>query len=145
MDLKERLNSVCQDITQKLDNPDFTESIASFVNAYENIKTDSDMVSALSSFGESVQTETRGCKRQRSYTQAFEQGGVQLTAVLRSEACVDGERGMITGQPSKVSKQEHIYVATVGNPSPEFHAIIQCVEESISLEGNQLEIHTLPL
>ncbi|XP_073334841.1 uncharacterized protein [Pagrus major] len=63
--LKERLNSMFMDISKKLDNPDFTHSIASFVRTYESIKTDSAMVSALSSFGKNPQTEARGCKRPR--------------------------------------------------------------------------------
>lgn len=140
-DLRERLKCVFQDITQKLDNPEFSQSIASFVNAYENIRVDGEMAAALSSFGQPVRAEARGCKRQR----AFQPAGVQLTAVLRSEGCLDGEGGVIIGRPSKASKQEHVYVTAMGNPSPEFHAIIQCVEESVCLEGNQLEIHTLPL
>ncbi|XP_075887559.1 uncharacterized protein LOC142891713 isoform X3 [Nelusetta ayraudi] len=140
-DLRERLKCVFQDITQKLDNPELSQSIASFVSAYENIGVDGEMAAALSSFGQSVRAEARGCKRQR----AFQPAGVQLTAVLRSEGCLDGEGGVIIGRPSKASKQEHVYVTAMGNPSPEFHAIIQCVEESVCLEGNQLEIHTLPL
>lgn len=140
-DLRERLKCVFQDIAQKLEDPAFSESIASFVKAYETIKADGDIAAALSSFGQSVRAEARGCKRQRG----FEPTGVQLTAVLRSDACLDGEGGVIIGRPSKISKQEHVYVTAVGNPTPEFHAIIQCVEESVCLEGNQLEIHTLPL
>lgn len=140
-DLRERLKCVFQDITQKLDNPELSQSIASFVSAYENIGVDGEMAAALSSFGQSVRAEARGCKRQR----AFQPAGVQLTAVLRSKGCLDGEGGVIIGRPSKASKQEHVYVTAMGNPSPEFHAIIQCVEESVCLEGNQLEIHTLPL
>lgn len=55
------------DISKKLENPDFTHPIASFVRTYESIKTDSTMVSALSSFGKNPQTEARGCKRLRDW------------------------------------------------------------------------------
>lgn len=144
-DLRERLKCVFKDITQKLDNPEFSESIATFVNTYETITADGEKAAALSSFGQSVRAEDRGCKRQRSYGQAFEPAGVQLTAVLRSEACLDGEGGVIIGRPLKALKQEHVYVTAMGNPTPEFHSIIQCVEESVVLEGNQMEIHALPL
>lgn len=51
--LKERLESMFLDLTKKLDNPDFTPSIASFVESYESIQTDGAMASALSSFGKS--------------------------------------------------------------------------------------------
>lgn len=139
-DLRERLKCVFQDITQKLDDPEFGDSISSFVKAYEAMKADGEVSAALSSFGESVRAEATGCKRQRG----SEPAGVQLTAVLRSDACLDGEGGLIMGRPSKISKPEHVYVKALGNPSPEFHATIQCVEESVCLEGNQLEIHTLP-
>ncbi|XP_059210130.1 uncharacterized protein si:dkey-75a21.2 [Centropristis striata] len=62
--IKDRLNSVFLDMTKKLDNPDFNHSITSFVKNYENIKTDQcAMVSALSSFGKSLQKKSRGCKR----------------------------------------------------------------------------------
>lgn len=140
-DLRERLKRVLQDITQKLEDPEFSQSIASFVKAYETVKADGEIAAALSSFGQPFRAEVRGCKRQRG----FEPTGVQLTAVLRSDTCLDGDGGVIIGRPSKLSKQEHVYVTAVGNPSPELHAIIQCVEESVCLEGNQLEIHTLPL
>lgn len=136
MHLKERLKSVFLDITQKVDNPDFTHSIASFVKTYENIKTDSAMVSALSSFGKSLQTKARGCKRQRGYLQTSVQSGVQLTAVLRSKTCLAGGRGLISGRPPKVSRKECIYGRPGRNPSPPFHSISHCVEESMCLEGN---------
>lgn len=128
MHLKERLNSVFLDINKKLDNPDFTHSITSFVNTYENIKTDSAMVSALSTFGKSLQTKARGCKRQRGYLQTSPQSGVQLTAVSRSKTSLDGTL--------KVSRKERVYGRTGRNPSAPFHSIVQCVEESVCLEGN---------
>lgn len=125
MHLKERLKSVFLDMNKKLDNPDFTHSITSFVNTYENIKTDSAMVSALSTFGKSLQTKARGCKRQRGCLQTSPQSGVQLGAASRSKNCLDGT--------PKVSRKEHVYEI---NPSAPFHSIIQCEEESVCLEGN---------
>lgn len=139
--LRQRLECVLQDITQKLDDPEFSEAIASFVDAYENLVVDGGTATALSAFGQSVRADAGGRKRARG----LEPGGVQLTAVLRSDAGLDGEGGVTVGPPSKASKQERVYLTAMGNPSPEFHAIIHCVEESVCLEGNQLEIHTLPL
>lgn len=116
-----------QDITKKLDNPDFTASIASFVDTYENIKTDGDMVSALSSFGKSPQMSLpRGCKRQIGYLQTSVQSGVQLTAVLSSNTCLDGEGALLVAQPPKVSRMDCICGSPERNPSPPFHSISLC-------------------
>ncbi len=89
------LNSVFLDITKKLDNPDLTQSIISFVKTYENIKTDSAMATALSSFGMSLQTKARGCKRP--------------TAVSR--------RVLSSAGPPKASRKEHAYGITEREPS----------------------------
>lgn len=91
------------DITRKLDNPDFTHSITSFVKTYENIKTDSAMVSALSSFVKS-QTKARGCKRQRSYLQTSAQIVVQPTAVLRKKTSLGGRRVLSRMTPQGFEK-----------------------------------------
>lgn len=124
-----------QDITKKLDDPDFTASITSFVDTYEKIKTDSDMVSAFSSFGKSPQMMSRGCKRQMGYLQTV-QSGVQLTAVLSSNTCLDGEGAVLVVQPPKVSRRECICASPERNPSPPFHSISHCVEERMCLEGS---------
>lgn len=125
-----------QDITKKLDNPDFTASIASFVDTYENIKTDGDMVSALSSFGKSPQMMARGCKRRIGYLQTSVQSGVQLTALLSSNTCLDGEGTLLVAQPPKVSRKECICGSPERNPSPPFHSVSHCAEERMCLEGS---------
>lgn len=106
------LNSVFLDITKKLDNPDLTHSIITFVKTYENIKTDSAMATALSSFGKSLQTRARGYKRP--------------TAVSRGVPS--------SGGPPKESRKEHTYGITERDSSAP-HFIARCVEESICVEG----------
>ena len=97
MALKERLNSVFLDMTKKLDDPDFTHAIASFVKTYESIKTDSAMVSALSSFGKSLQTKVAGCKRAR--------GDLQTSTEIGAETSVSAV--LSSGQPTKAARKEH--------------------------------------
>lgn len=129
--LKERLSSMFLDITKKLDNPDFTHSIVSFVKTYENLQSDSAMASALSSFGQSIQTKARSCKRQRDYLGTSAQIGVRLTAVSRGRTSVDGERILSGERPTKMSRNEHVIEGTIHSP---FLSIAQCVEESMCLE-----------
>ncbi|XP_070839700.1 uncharacterized protein [Chaetodon trifascialis] len=129
--LKERLNSMFMDITKKLDNPDFTHSIASFMKTYENIKTDSAMVSALSSFGRSLKTKARGCKRLRGDPLTSAQIG-QPTDVPRRKAFLGGRRVSSRGRPPKALRKEHAYGRTGGRPSTP-PPVVHCVEESMCL------------
>lgn len=121
------------DITKKLDHPDFVHSVTSFVKTYEDIKTDSAMVAALSSFGKCVQTKARGCKRQKGCLQNSAQIGVQLTAVSGSKSFLDEGRILSNGRPPKVSRVESVCEITIGDQSVLFHPIPQCVEESVCL------------
>ncbi|XP_035516707.1 uncharacterized protein si:dkey-75a21.2 [Morone saxatilis] len=125
--IKERLNRMFLDITKKLDNPHFTHSITSFVKTYENIKTDSAMVSALSSFGKSLPTKARGCKRQRGYLQTCTQIGRHPTALSRRKTSLGGIRVLSSRRPPKALRKEHAYGRTVSAP----HSIAHCVEESM--------------
>lgn len=119
--LKERLNSMFLDLAKKLDNPDFTHSISSFLRTYENIKTDTAMVSALSSFGKPFQTKAKGCRRGRLQTST--QAGVQ-----------GKRRALSSGRPPKVSRKEKTNGRTEGKPSVA-HSITHCVEEGACLWG----------
>lgn len=125
-----------QDITKRLDNPDFTASITSFVGTYESIKTDDDMAAALSSFGKSPQMMARGCKRQMGYLQNSVHSGVQLAAVLSSNTCLDGEGALLIAQPPKVSRMECVCGCPETNPSPPFYSVSHGVEERMCLEGS---------
>lgn len=122
--LKERLCSMFLDLAKKLNNPDFTHSISSFLRTYESIKIDTAMVSALSSFGKSVQTKTKGCKRVRLQTSA--QTGAQ-----------GRQMSLSCGRPPKVSRKEQTDGRTEGMPSAP-HSVMHCVEEDMCLWQEQL-------
>lgn len=51
-ELKQRLENVFLDLTKKLDNPEFAQSITTFVESYESIQTDNELATSLSSFGQ---------------------------------------------------------------------------------------------
>lgn len=51
-ELKQRLENVFLDLTKKLENPELAHSVSRFVESYESIQTDDELVSSLSSFGQ---------------------------------------------------------------------------------------------
>lgn len=121
MQLKDRLESVFLDISKKLDDPDLVQSISAFVESYENIQTDVELASALSSFGSCAHTLAAGCKRQMDY--------------LQNSACLDEGQDLNIGLKPKILRQEEVCITTDGDINAPFHSITQCVEESMCLEG----------
>lgn len=51
-ELKQRLENVFLDLTKKLENPEFAQSVTTFVESYESIQTDNELATSLSSFGQ---------------------------------------------------------------------------------------------
>lgn len=51
-ELKQRLENVFLDLTKKLENPEFAQSVTTFVESYESIQTDNELATSLTSFGQ---------------------------------------------------------------------------------------------
>ncbi|XP_056439004.1 uncharacterized protein LOC130375883 isoform X2 [Gadus chalcogrammus] len=141
--LKGRLRSMFDGLMDKLekDHETFQAPIESLVSSYDKIHTDSDLVSALSTFGKLRSAAVRNIKMQpRKGLEMSSQRGVQPTADARRKTLLGGRRVLITGRPPKRALREYKYGkvkegsgALPRRPAP--HTIAQCVSAGVSLGG----------
>lgn len=120
----------------------FRAPVESLVSSYEKICTDSDLISALSTFGGMRSATARKIKRQpRNGLQVSTQTGVQPTAVARHKTPLGDRQELITGRPPKRARREHNYgnVKEGSGPLPRRpapHSLAQCLSAGVSL-GDQ--------
>ncbi|XP_058509820.1 uncharacterized protein si:dkey-75a21.2 [Solea solea] len=119
--LKGRLRSMFDDLVDKLEKDlTFQAPIESLVSSYENIHTDSGLISALSTFGKmrsaaaaaaapaaAAAAAASNIKMQpRKRLQMSTQIGVRPTAVACRKTPLGGRRALVTGRPPKRARRE---------------------------------------
>ncbi|XP_071512007.1 uncharacterized protein [Diadema antillarum] len=136
-----KLEDMFQTLRFKLqeDEESFHTPLTKFVERFEQITTDSALVSALSTFGkysgDSLSKKARHFSQQAMLTST--KIGIHPTAVSRRKTAVGGRRALITGRPVKGTQNEHGYARHKGSikrgvlprsqrPAP--HSLSQCVE-----------------
>ena len=123
----------------------FITPLTKFVERFEQITTDSALVSALSTFGKysghSLLKKSAHASR-RAKLLTTKQIGVGPHAVSRRKAALGGRRALITGRPVKGTQNEHAYAKEKSSikrgvlpksqrPAP--HSLSQCVERNVTL------------
>ncbi|CAL8256348.1 unnamed protein product [Arctogadus glacialis] len=112
--------------------------------SYDRMTTDSQLISALATFGQQSTPAGSGAWRMaRRGMQTSMKIGVQPTVVARRKTPLGGRRALITGRPTKSSRREHNYGRAKGNSLPKRpapHSISQCVTYCVALGKNHSEI-----
>ncbi|XP_072168858.1 uncharacterized protein [Diadema setosum] len=144
--LSTKLEDMFQTLRFKLqeDKESFHTPLTKFVERFEQITTDSALVSALSTFGKynghALSKKSRHVSQRAMLTST--KIGVQPTAVSRRKTAVGGRLDLITGRLVKGTQNEHGYARQKGSvkrgvlprsqrPAPHFPS--QCVERNVAL------------
>lgn len=106
-DLKQVFNILENKLS--IDSQLFQEPINKFINLFNNIKTDSGLISALHTFGKYNGAGIPRIKPKKNL-QGSKVIGVQPTTISRRKVCLGGRKVQLAGRPTKKSRvHEHGY------------------------------------